>query len=452
MIAGNTVEVSGVVRETYQQTQLSVTDPEDIIVLETGGPLPPEVELDPPADLDLALEYYESLEGMLVQVSSVGVAVAPTSQYGEFVLVLQKHGVDRLWQGDTANNGLAIMVDDGSSAVHEDGSALDFVVNTGDRVSGLIGPLAYTYGQFKIEPIAQPNVENSAVELLDLPLIGSDEFSIMTWNVENLFDFKDPHPSSPEMPTLREYRVSVAKVANTILAAGVPTVVGLQEVENIGILEDIAEHESLVEFGYLPYLIEGTDSRGIDNGYLVRSDVAEVVDEKQYVAPEGLTSRPPLMIQVEIQTDSDLVTLFVLNNHFTSMSGGEAATEPRRNAQAAWNVTVMNEILDYYPDAYIAVIGDLNSFYNALPIDTLRDAGLNHVIENDPETGWYSYIYQGVSQTLDHILVTKDLFDLIQRVDVLHVNADFAPPEVGDESPIRKSDHDPVVVVFSLSE
>ena len=48
-------------------------------------------------------------------------------------MVLARHGVDRLWQGDTARNGLAIMVDDGSSALHDDRSGLSYVINTGDR-------------------------------------------------------------------------------------------------------------------------------------------------------------------------------------------------------------------------------------------------------------------------------------------------------------------------------
>ena len=118
----------------------------------------------------------------------------------------------------------------------------------------------------------------------------------------------------------------------------------------------------------------------------------------------------------------------------------------------AWNVEVLQGIQDENPGALVAIIGDLNSYYNSLPIDTLRDAGLIHVFEIDPEGGWYSYIYQGGSQTLDHILVTSDLFDLIQQVDILHVNADYAPPEAGDESPLRKSDHDPVIATFSLSK
>jgi len=450
--AGNTVQLTGTVRETYQQTQVQITNPDDIVTLETGGPLPATVVIDPPPDETESNVYYEQFEGMLVQVDQVGLAVSPTSKYGEYVMVLAKSDIERLWQGNAAQNGLAIMVDDGSAAVHEDRSGLPYVINTGDTISDLIGTLAYTFGHYKIEPIVQPQVVPVDKPVPSLALTGDDVFSIMTWNVENLFDVLDPHPSSPEKPGIREYKVSIAKVANTILAAGAPTIVGLQEVENIGILEDIAEHESLSGFNYQAFLIEGTDSRYIDNGYLVRGDVAKVVDVVQHVAPEGLTSRPPLQIEVEVQTPSGSVTVHVLNNHFTSMSGGESATEPRRNAQAAWNATVLQSIRDENPGALVAIIGDLNSYYESLPIDTLRDAGLVHIFEIDPQAGWYSYIYQGGSQTLDHILVTSDLFDLIQQVDILHVNADYAPPVVGDESPLRKSDHDPVIATFSIPE
>jgi predicted extracellular nuclease len=446
----NIVQVSGTVRETNQQTQVQTTGPNDILILDTDSSLPAPVELDPPPDQDESDAYYESLEGMVVQVGETAVVVAPTSQYGETVLVLSRHGLDRLWQGDAAQNGLGIMVDDGSSMVHKDRTTLPYALNTGDRVSSLIGPLAYTFGRYKIEPITQPQLDLTMIELPELAQTTPDAFSIITWNVENLFDILDPHPADPDKPSIREYKVSIAKVANTVVAAGAPTIVGLQEIENIEILEDIAEHEVLGGFDYQPFLIEGTDSRYIDNGFLVRGDVAEVIAARQHAAPEGLTSRPPLEIEVEIETESGLARLFVINNHFTSMSGGESATEPRRAAQAAWNVTIVENILSENPEAYVAVIGDLNSFYQSPPLDTLREAELIHIFEIDPETRWYSYIYQGASQTLDHILVTSSLYDLIQSVDVLHVNADYALPEPDDQSPLRKSDHDPVIATFSF--
>jgi DNA/RNA endonuclease YhcR with UshA esterase domain len=452
VVSGDEVQVSGVVRETAQQTQIFVVEPKkDILILSQGNPLPTAVELNPPPDQQESDRYYETIEGMLVQVSDTGQAVGPTSKYGEYVMVLPSHGVERLWQGDAMVNGIAIMVDDGSAVVHEDSSTLDYVVDGGDQVSGVVGPLAYSYSRYKIEPITIPEVatqENK--DVLTLNPAGSKEFSIMTWNVENLFDTRPPHPTNPEMLKPTEYHLRIEKIANTIESAGAPLIIGLQELENIAVLEDIAASEILADYGYESMLIEGFDSRGIDNGYLLRGDRVTFISLEQFIAPEGLTNRPPLLVQVEVDTDNGPVKVFVINNHFTSMSAGVEATEPRRNAQATWNVEVLQRVLADHPEAYVAVIGDLNSFYESRPIDTLREAGLNHVFEILSEDEHYSYIYQGLSQTLDHILVTPALFELLTRTDVLHVNADFGPPEPGDPSPIRTSDHDPVVAVFEV--
>jgi len=447
---GDLVQVTGWVREAYQQTQLEIDNRLDVELISQNSALPAAVELDPPSDPATSLAYYEALEGMLVQVTGPAVAVAPMNRYGEISVVLPSHEVTRLWQGE--DNGMMIMTDDGSSETHSDQSHLDYVASTGDQVSALIGPLAFTYGNYKIELLEAPVVEAEPIQLPNLGAIANNQFSVMTWNVENLFDFQDPHPSDPPLPTIGEYRLALTKVASTIVAAGAPTIVGLQEVENIEILEDLASHELLVNYNYQPVLIEGTDSRGIDVGYLVRGDQASILAQEQYPAPEGLTSRPPLLIEVQINNAGTPFTVYVINNHFTSMSGGEKATEPRRTAQAAWNVTVVEELLAEDPDAQVIVLGDLNSYYESLPIDTLRAAGLRHVFELLPEDQQYTYIYQGISQTLDHILATPSLFELAVRVEVLRVNADYPPPPVDDGSPMHKSDHDPVVVVFALPE
>jgi uncharacterized repeat protein (TIGR01451 family) len=445
---GDYVSVTGLVREAYQQTQLFIDSLEDLEVVSQYQPIPPAIELDPPVSSTESVEYYEALEGMLVQVTGPTIAVAPTNPYGEYSLVLKYHNKTRLFRGQ--ENGMIIMVDDGSTMRHDDSSTLQYVVRSRDEVRDLYGPLAYTYGNYKIEPIHPPQIVTGTSELPNIEPPGLLEFSIMTWNVENLFDFTDPHPSSPPMPTLKEYKLSIAKVANTILSAGTPTIIGLQEVENVDVLEDIAEHQSLVEFQYHPLLIEGDDSRGIDVGYLVRGDVVEVLDTQQYPAPEGITSRHPLVIEMKVTLEDQSALLFVINNHFTSMSGGETATEPRRTAQAAWNAALYQEIIAEYSDANVAIIGDLNSFFDSLPIQTLRDSGLLHSFDLLLPEERYTYIYQGVSQTLDHILLSPSLFNIASRVEVLHTNADFPPPSPDDESPQRKSDHDPVIVTFSL--
>jgi predicted extracellular nuclease len=446
---GDLVEIQGTIREIGQQTQMEVFNAEDVQVLRKDQLLPLPVELDPPLDDLESQEYFEALEGMLVQVSEPTRAISPTSSYGEYVVVLEELGVERIWQGEAS--GIMIMVDDGTYDVYQDRSNLDDVVTSGDLVEGLLGPLAYTYGRYKIEPLLSPKVTTFR-ELPDpLPALEEDQFSVMTWNVENLFDILVPHPSDPPLPRKAEYDLALTKIANTILAAGSPTIVALQEVENIGILEDLVELELLSEFNYLPILMEGTDSRGIDVGYLVRGDRASVLDVQQHPAPEGITSRHPLLILVQVDTPAGSTDLYLINNHFTSMSGGELATEPRRSAQAGWNVSLLEDVLAEVPDANVVILGDLNSYYDSKPIDILREAGLHHVFDAlDPEQR-YTYIYQGASQTLDHILVTPGLWDMLAYVGVYHADADFPPHDPEDPSPKHQSDHDPVIGVFSVN-
>jgi predicted extracellular nuclease len=337
------------------------------------------------------------------------------------------------------------MIDDGSSMTHVDSSTLPFTIVTGDTLRQVIGPLAYTYSHYKIEPIVIPQIERTGMQPSTLQPAADGEFNLMSWNVENLFDALDPNPTDPPKPLPSEYRVDLEKVANTIVAAGAPTVVSLQEVENLGILEDLAEHPLLAPYFYDPVLIEGFDSRGIDVGYLVRGNQASILDVQQRDAPAGLFSRPPLLLKLEVETGARLSS-FICNNHFASMSAGVEATEPQRTAQAAWNASSSGDI-NHEPDALVAVMGDLNSFFGSLPYR--HCAGLVHVLDLLPPEQRF-HIFEGESQVLDHILITQSLLDLLSRVDILHVNADFPLSAADDATPWHKSDHDPVVATFSI--
>jgi hypothetical protein len=417
-------------------------------ILDQVESLPPAIELDPPINELEAEAYYEALEGMLVQVTAPAVAVGPTTKYGETPLVLSDWGIDRVMRGDAT--GMLIFVDDGGETTHYDGTSLAFPLKTGDLVTNLIGPLAYTYENYKIEPLSVPIITPTVRALPTLEPPGPDQFSIATFNVENLFDPDTPHPDDPPIPSTLQYRHDLGKTAAAIVAMGAPTIVGLQEVENIGVARDLAEEPAIARYNYEPVLLEGTDSRGIDNAYLVRGDQATIDGAAAYVAPEGLTSRPPLVITTTLHLDLGDTTLYLLNNHFTSMSGGEKPTEPRRTAQAAWNAELVEHILASHPEAYVAVLGDLNSFYDSPPLDLLRDAGLRHVYELVEPERPYSYIFEGESETLDHILVTPSLCELLTAVEAVHINADFSLPLPDDTSARRASDHDPVVAVFTV--
>jgi len=446
---GDIIRARGIVREDGQQTSLQIDQAADIRLQAGGKPLPAPVPLDPPGSVDEANLYFESLEGMLVEIDGPAVAVSPVSRYGEFVVVDEDEGVERLYEGDDDRNGIAVMVDDGSSEEHADRSTLPLLVQTGDRVTGLVGPLAYTFDNYKIEPIDTPQVEQRPnAGLPQIQPAGAGELSIMTWNAENVFDSIPPHPADQPLPSPAAYRRDLEKVARTIVRAGAPDVVGLQEIENIAVLEALAAHEALAPYQYLPVLEEGGDSRGIDVGFLIRADRVEIIEARQYAEGEDVYPRPPLLVHLRVkETGTELV---VINNHFTAMTTGIAETEPRRILQAQGNLQIIEEIREEHPDIPAAVLGDLNAFYHSAPIDTLRSGGLIHVLEKLPQEQRYTYIFEGQSQVLDHILVSDALYSRLARVEILHINSDYPPPDPASDSPVRKSDHDPVVAVFSM--
>ncbi|MBN1231346.1 MAG: endonuclease/exonuclease/phosphatase family protein [Anaerolineales bacterium] len=444
---GDRVEVYGEIRESFQQTHIYPFTQEDISLISEHQAVPKEVLLNLPHDPEDAPVYWESLEGMLVTYEDELRAVSPINQYGESYLIPQELPQIHVFRGNEI--GEMICIDDGSSQTYQYQESVPYLINTGDQVSGITGVVAYSYGVYKIELTQIIEVDTVGIEVNPLSNETQDEIRVMTWNVESLFDYLEPHPSSPEMPSYKEYKLAVQKTAHTIFFAGAPSIVGLQEIENINVLEDIAEQDVLSGFNYEAYLLEGTDSRGIDVGFLVRGDV-EILEVTQYPTLDGLTNRPPLGIFARVGEGDNAREIFILNNHFTSMSEGEEITEPRRLDQAKWNLEVISLLREKYPEVGFVILGDLNSYRDSLPVEYLERNDFFVTWDIVPESERYSYIYQGVAQILDYILVSDDLVDDLSWAKVLHINADSPPPMEGDSSYLGKSDHDPLIISVSI--
>jgi predicted extracellular nuclease len=119
-------------------------------------------------------------------------------------------------------------------------------------------------------------------------------------------------------------------------------------------------------------------------------------------------------------------------------------TEAQRTAEAEVVNGFVDEILDVDPNANVVVLGDLNDFEFPAPLTALEGGGdLHTLIESLPPGERYSYVFDGNSQTLDHIAVSENLFSHFPfEYDSVHVNAEFAD---------QASDHDPQVVRFRLT-
>ena len=453
---GDVVTVVGTVDEYYDNTQIVL---QTVTVDSSGNLLPAPVELNPPFNNAESLAYYEALEGTLVSASEC-VVVGPTNQYGEFVVVRADLGISRVFQDDPAGTGERIMVDD------EGG--LRYYVKVGDSVTGLIGPLDYTFNNYKVQ---QRDVLTVTVApdpgVPTPPQLAADEFAVATFNLENLFDTVDEPGKDDPVLAPEEYELKLTKLAAAINALGGPTILAVEEAENATVLADLAARTGV---SYQVTLVDGPDARGIDVGLLTRSERVTVLGaearqtcttlndslgpgvDPNFPCPEGqnpLFSRPPLRVHLTV----DNFPLTVIVNHFKSKSQDtpeQQVTLPRRIEQAHWVAGLVNEVLAADPQADVIVLGDLNDFLSSEPLAVLTGAGLHDVLLDVEKSSRYTYIYNGESEVLDHVLLSADLAMEFQGVMPFHINADFPVPAVEDDTLRKSSDHDPVLTWFRL--
>ncbi|MFW9852612.1 MAG: endonuclease/exonuclease/phosphatase family protein [Candidatus Thorarchaeota archaeon] len=442
---GDEIRIVARVSEYYGFTELSYV--QDVEILSTGNDLPAPVELNPPFDDYESDVYYEALEGMLVSVKKLRV-IAGTDTYGEFAGVVHNLGIHRVFESDE-DKGMIIFGDEAGGC---------FVnVKSGYLVKNLVGPLDYTYDEYKILPSAD-NPPKVCPDWFYDDYLGWGSMmrglTVATYNMFNLFEDDN-------------LEIALAKHALTIHDyLREPDLIAVQEVEKIELLEQLAE-TAPIETNYGAILIEGYDARGIDVGLLYNMDKVNIIsayinqtttdlDDGYGPGDNMLFSRPPLVIHLELLWKGKAYTdMWVIVNHFKSKSiyaPYYADTTPRRIEQAEWVSYLVDEIQEDDPKAYVMVLGDLNDFEYSEPLQVLIDGGLKDLIFKVHKRTRYTYIYRGYSQVLDHILITPSLARLFQKIRIVHSNVDWPYPLFGEDTTtgIRSSDHDILLASFRI--
>ena len=113
----------------------------------------------------------------------------------------------------------------------------------------------------------------------------------------------------------------------------------------------------------------------------------------------------------------------------------------QRVAQAETVNDFVADILAQEPDAKIIVLGDFNDFEYSDTLDVLAGDDLINLTDLLAPHERYSYVFQGNSQTLDHLLLSESLAATTPFHRIIHVNAEFAT---------RASDHDPQVARITI--
>lgn len=259
-------------------------------------------------------------------------------------------------------------------------------------------------------------------------------FRFMFYNVENLFDTEDDPekidneflPDQAKYWTPRKYQTKLNQIYQVITAVGeweLPAIVGLCEIENRKVLDDLISRTPLYRAGFEVIHYESPDRRGIDVALLYRKD-AFTVDYSRPVrvvfpTKMGKPTRDILYVKGRT-TNNDTLHIFI--NHWPSRWGGQMETEDKRMFCASIVKELTDSIMRVQPSANIIVSGDFNdhptdrSLTESLKARSTYDNprhkklyNLSHYLQETKNEGTHKY--HGQWGVLDQIIVSGSLLD-----------------------------------------
>jgi uncharacterized protein len=508
---GDQVRVSGRVVEfrpggetTDNLTTTEITTPGlSVAVLSTGNPLPAPtvvgaggrvppsmvIEDDATGSVETSgvfdpatdgIDFYESLEGMRVQVNDA-LAVGPRNGFGEIPVVGDQSalaGVDSVRGGvlvrPTDFNPERIILDDTLVATP--------VVNVGDGFAApVLGVMDYSFGNFKLN-ITGPLVRVDGGLQREVTRAPRDqELVVGTYNVENL----DPgdggafarhaqlivdHLRSPDLLAIEEIQdndgatnssvtdasITWGRLIDAIRAAGGPAY-QYRQIDPVDD-QDGGEPGGNIRVGFLFRTDRGLSF--VDRPGGTSTTATTVIDHpagpRLSFSPGRVAPQDPAFVDTRKSLAGEFrlhgKKVFVVANHFSSKTADDPlfgrvqppvrASEPARHAQAQVVNDFVDQLVAADPQANVIVLGDINDFEFSQTVQLLEGGVLTSLMATLPQAERYSYVFEGNSQVLDQILVSNNLLSSFPvDYDPVHVNAEFAD---------QASDHDPQVARLDL--
>lgn len=214
-------------------------------------------------------------------------------------------------------------------------------------------------------------VENN--KNFDGELREENEYRVMFYNVENLFHPDDDSltndneftPEGTYHWTTGRYIDKLNSIYKVFMAVGgyePPDFVGVCEIENRQVLQELVWKTPLKKFGYEVVHVNSPDQRGIDVGFFYRKEKFKYLshDSIRVKFPQDsfVLTRDILHVYGLLLPSKQPVHFFV--NHWPSRRGGAAESEPKRVYVASLLKKRCNEIYREDPKANIIIMGDFN--------------------------------------------------------------------------------------------
>ena len=301
-------------------------------------------------------------------------------------------------------------------------------------------------------------------------LFPRDTLSVMFWNVENLFDWRNDSttvsdlefsPAGERHWTWKRFQAKANAFAKALFwveeeTGWLPDIVGLEEVENAFVLRQVLQKTALRKLDYKYVHYESPDRRGIDVALLYRSSKLELLDSKPchlYAADTVMATRDILLCLFRRKPDS--TAFAVLVNHHPSKYGGAAESEPRRRIAVERLRFLADSLAAIGLDRIIAG-GDFNDTPDN-PVFRLLEPSLTPLHMDLYRHGRGTIKYDGKWDLIDHIYVSPAWSGPIMRI--LHIPFLLARDNVhSGEKPLRTytgprhtggvSDHLPILLTF----
>lgn len=265
----------------------------------------------------------------------------------------------------------------------------------------------------------------------------SNTFRVMFYNTENLYDIEDDPITSDEefTPTgsmkwdYYKYNDKLQKIAKVIVAVGGEQgngLVGMCELENRKVLNDLIRNTPLAAGGYEIIHKDSKDPRGSDVALLYKKSYFRLLffDFYEFHAPGDSSKSRDIIYARGIVKNTDTLHVFV--NHWPSRRGGKEQSDKRRMISAAILKMHVDSILRTNKDAKIIIMGDFNdepidkSIHEVLQAQDsadLKPGGLFNFMYAYKMKGIGSYKYQSEWDMLDQIICS---YALVGQTGLLH--------------------------------